>query len=181
MTEPIKLQLLFNENTERDQQKFSFKYVWKKSFNDLKKALIYAILFLSLGFFPLKDFVGSPFPYIFKYIGFLYIGYAFILVYQYFVAKRKTNKLIEENINDFKTRDVNMHFITLNQNNIVIGNPLNTISSIWEKTNYILVDKYLILSMLNGSLYFTFTSSEFKEGDYQTLIDYLQKYSKQQN
>lgn len=139
---------------------------------------MYAILFLSLGFFPLKGFVGSPFSYIFKYIGFLYIGYAFILVYQYFVAKRKTYKLIEENINDFKTRDVNMHFITLNQNNIVIENPLNTISSIWEKTNYKIVDKYIILNILNNSLQFIFTSSEFKEGDYQTLIDYLQKNSK---
>ncbi|WP_223606612.1 hypothetical protein [Chryseobacterium sp. OSA05B] len=181
MIEPIKLQLLFNENTEKDQQKFFFNHVWRKSFNDIKKALIYAILFLSLGFFPIKGFIGSPFPYIFKYAGFLYIGYAFILVYQYFTAKRKAFRLIDENINDLKKRDLNMHYIILNQNSIVIQNPLNTLSSVWEKTNYKFVDQYLILSTLNNTLHFIFNSSQFKNDDYQTLIDCLQKNSKQQN
>lgn len=182
MIEFIKLQLLFNENTEKDQQKSFFKHVWKKSFNDIKKALIYAILFLSLGFFPIKGFVGSPFPYIFKYAGFLYIGYAFILVYQYFTTKTKTYKLIDENINDLKKRDLNMHSITLNQNIITIENPLNTISSVWEKTNYKFIHKRLIISTLNNTLHFIFTSSQFKnDDDYQTLINCLQQYSKQKD
>ncbi|MDQ0067978.1 hypothetical protein [Chryseobacterium lathyri] len=181
MPEFTKLTLLFDENTERDNQQFFFKYIQKKTFSELKKSVIYAVIFLCLGFFPLEGLQKSPIPYIFKYLGFIYIGYIYYLVYQYFASKKKTYKSIEDTIKELKKKDENLYSITLDENNISIENPFNTINSVWEKTSYKFIDKYLILSTLNGYLSFIFTSFEFKNNDYQILLDYLQKNSKQIN
>jgi len=75
MDEPIKLQLYFNENTEWENQKFFFRYTWKKHLAELKKAIIYTVLFLTLGFVPLKAIDLGPVSIIFKYGSFLFIGY----------------------------------------------------------------------------------------------------------
>lgn len=180
MNENTIIEFLFNENIERENQKFFFKYAWKKNFTELKKAIIYAVIFLTIGFVPLKGFDQNAIPYIFKYVGFLYIGYIFLLNYQYVHSKKKTDKIIEENIKDFKNSNDQTVRIVLNETSLEIKSTFNTFGSIWEKTSYKFVDDYLIVQMLKGGLNFIFTKPEFNNFDYDILLNYLQKYSKQQ-
>lgn len=180
MTENITIEFPFNEKIEREHQHFFFKYVWKRNFTELKKAIIYVIIFLTIGFLPLKGFDGNAIPYIFKYIGFLCIGYIFLLVYQYLVSKKKTYKIIEENIKDFKDSHNQTVYIILNETSLEIKSTFNTFGSNWEKTNYKFVDNHLIIGMLRSSLNFVFTKPEFNNSDYDILLNYVQKYSKQQ-
>ncbi|MCQ9641757.1 hypothetical protein MP478_20440 [Chryseobacterium sp. WG14] len=177
MNEFIKIELEFNEKLERKGQQFFFQYVWKKSFSKLKKTIFLGLLFLGIGFLPLEEFDTSPIPYIFKYIGFLYVGFFLLLIIQYFKSKKKTYRLIEEQIDDFIQKDREPNSISLDKNNITIENPFNTIRSIWDKTSYQFVDEYLILNILNDRLCFIFTEAEFKENDYQVLKDFIQQYS----
>lgn len=180
MNENTIIKFLFNENIERENQKFFFKYVWRKNFTELKKAIIYAVIFLTIGFIPLKGFDQNAIPYIFKYIGFLYIGYIFLLTYQYVLSKKKTDKIIEENIKDFKNSNDQTVRIVLNETSLEIKSNFNTFGSIWEKTSYKFVDDYLIVQMLKGGLNFIFTKPEFNNSDYDILLNYLQNHSKQQ-
>jgi len=55
----------------------------------------------------------------------------------------------------------------------------NNFGSVWNKINYKLVDGYLIVGLLKGNLNFVFTKNEFNNSDYETLVNYLQKYSRQ--
>ncbi|RXM40604.1 hypothetical protein BOQ62_05305 [Chryseobacterium sp. CH21] len=177
MDEFIKLQLYFNENIERENQKFFFQYTWKKHFVELKKAVIYAVIFLALGFFPLKFLNLGPVSVIFKYGSFLFIGYIFFLLYQYFSTKNKTFNLIDEQIENLRSKHHESSFITLHKDCITVKNPFNTINCIWDKTHYKMVDQYLILNMVNNKINFVFTEAEFKENEYKILIDFLQRYS----
>ncbi|KMQ70086.1 hypothetical protein [Chryseobacterium koreense] len=179
MNEKTIIEFLFNENTERASQKFLFKYIWKKNFTELKKSIIYAVIFLTVGFLPLKGFDKNAVPYIFKYIGFLYIGYIFLLIYLYKYSKKKTDKIIEETIKDFKNSNDQTVRIILKENSFEITNVFNVFGSIWEKTSYKFVGDYLIVQMLEDRLSFIFTKREFNNSDYDILIKYLQKYSKQ--
>ncbi|WP_300686564.1 hypothetical protein [Chryseobacterium sp.] len=176
MGESIKLQLYFNENIERENQKFFFQYTWKKHLGELKKVILYTILFLSLGFLPLKSLNLGPVTVIFKYGSFLFIGYITLLLYQYFIAKNKTFNLIEEQIENLRRTHDEISFITLHQDSITVKNPFSTINCVWEKTNYKIVDQYLILNIQN--INFIFTKSEFKENEYQIFLDFILQYSK---
>ncbi|MET3538768.1 hypothetical protein [Chryseobacterium limigenitum] len=180
MNENTIIEFLFNENIERENQKFFFKYVWRKNFTELKKAIIYSVIFLTIGFLPLKGFDQNAIPYIFKYIGFLYIGYIFLLTYQYVLSKKKTDKIIEENIKDFNNSNDQTVRIDLNETSLEIKSTFNTFGSIWEKTSYKFVDDHLIVQMLKGGLNFIFTKPEFNNSDYDILLNYLQNHSKQQ-
>lgn len=181
MNENITIEISFNEKIERENQKFFFKHIWKKNFRELKKAVIYAIIFLAIGFFPLKDFDQSAVPYIFKYVGFLYIGYIFLLLYQYLISKKKSYQLIEEYIEDFKASNNQISYIILNDTSLEIKNTFHTFGSVWAKTSYQLVDQYLIIGIVKDRLNFVLTKQEFNNSDYDTLLHYLQKYSKKNN
>ncbi|MDN3691132.1 hypothetical protein QWZ06_02060 [Chryseobacterium tructae] len=181
MNESIKLEISFNENVEREHQKFFFRYTWRKGFTELKKAIIYAIIFLFLGFFSQSKFINNnPASTIFRYAGFIFLGYIFLLLYQYFTRKKKFHELIEEQINDLKRKDEKASFVILNQDDITMENSLSTIRSIWSKTSYKLINQYLIVSILNNSLHFVFTETDFKENDYKTFMDFLEQYSKKE-
>lgn len=180
MNESIKLELPFNENREREHQKFFFQYSWKTGFTELKKAIFYALLFLSLGFSRLNFIQNNPASAVFKYAGVVFIGYIFLLLYQYFARKKKFHESLEAQINDFKQKDEKTSFIILNKDNITIENSLSTIGSIWSKTSYKLIDKYLILSMINSNINFVFSESDFKESDYKTFTSFLEQYSKKE-
>jgi hypothetical protein len=178
MDESIKLHLYFNENIERENQKFFFQYTWKKHFIELKKAIIYTVLFLVLGFLPVRPLNLGPVSVIFKYGSFLFAGYIFFLLYQYFSARNKTFNLIEEQIDELRRKQNEVSFITLHKDSITVKNPFNTINCVWDKTHYKMVDQYLILNMINKNMNFIFTKSEFKENEYKILLDFLQQYSK---
>ncbi|UZT95922.1 hypothetical protein ODZ84_11755 [Chryseobacterium fluminis] len=61
MSEGIIIEIPFNEKIERENQRFFFKYLWKRKTTELKKAVIYSIIFLAIGFAPLNDFKQSPY------------------------------------------------------------------------------------------------------------------------
>lgn len=180
MNESIKLEVPFNENREREHQKFFFQYSWKKEFTELKKAIFYALLFLSLGFSRLNFIQNNPASTVFKYAGVIFLGYIFLLLYQYLTRKKKFYESLEAHINDFKRKDEKTGFIILNKDNITIENSLSTIGSIWSKTSYKLVDNYLILSIINNNINFVFSESDFKENDYKTFTSFLEQYSKKE-
>ncbi|UCA57945.1 hypothetical protein KB553_12855 [Chryseobacterium rhizoplanae] len=180
MNESIKLEIPFNETAEREHQQFFFRYTWKNHFTELKKAILYAIIFLFLGFFSQSKLINnSPASSIFRYGGFIFLGYIFLLLYQYFIRKKKVYKSIEEMINDFKSKDEKASFIILNKEDITIENSFSTIGAVWEKTSYKFVDKYIILSIINSNINFIFTKADLKEHDYNTLTGFLEEYSKQ--
>jgi hypothetical protein len=104
----------------------------------------------------------------------MFLGYIFLLVYQYFTTKNTTYKLVEQQINDY-TQQKKESSIILNKEVITIEDPFNTIGSTWSRTNYKIIDQFLILNVLNNRLSFIFTKSEFKNSDYEILIDFLQK------
>lgn len=180
MDESLKLQISFNEDTENKNQKFFFQYLWKKHFAELKKVIIYAILFLALGFLPLEFLNLGPVANIFKYGGVLFSGYIFLILYYYFRSKNKTFKLVEEQIDDLRKMKDKISFITLHQDSITFKNPLITINCIWDKTTYKIIDRYLIVNILNNKISFILTESEFKENEYNILLDFLQEYSKKE-
>lgn len=169
------IEFIFNEKLERENQNFYFKYVWKKNFRELKKAIIYAIIFLTIGFLPLQNFDKSAFPYIFKYFGFLFIGYIFLLIYQYFTFKKRFQIEVDKIIKKYKQKNES-HFIILNSEYIEFKNPFTTIMSVWENTSYIILDDYILISPINN-LYYITHKSEITIDQFKIIIDYLQKYS----
>ncbi|WP_250255493.1 hypothetical protein [Chryseobacterium sp. Marseille-Q3244] len=179
MNESIKLEVPFNETAEREHQQFFFRYTWKNGFTELKKAILYAIVFLCLGFSPSKLITSTPASAVFRYGGFIFLAYIFLLLYQFFTRKKKFHASIEEQINDFKQKDEKFSFIILNKDHITLENSLNTIGSIWSRTSYKFVDKYLILSILTNAN-FIFTENDFKENDYKVLKSFLEQYSKEE-
>ncbi len=49
------IEFAFNEKSEKENQNFYFKYVWKKRFKSWLKITICAIIFLFLGFYPIEN------------------------------------------------------------------------------------------------------------------------------
>ncbi|MDM1554300.1 MULTISPECIES: hypothetical protein [Chryseobacterium] len=181
MNESIKLELPFNENSEREHQKFFFHHTWKNGFTELKKAIFYALLFLLLGFSSLNFIQNNPASTVFRYGGVVFLGYIFLLLYQYFTRKKKFSESVEEQINDLKQKDEKSTFIILNKDHITMENSLSTIGAVWSKTSYQFIDKYLILSVINNNLNFVFSETDFKENDYKTFVAFLGQYSKNEN
>lgn len=98
-------------------------------------------------------------------------------MYQYVHSKKKINKSIAEDIRDLQNSS-QTSYIILNKDFIEIKNAFNSFGSVWEKTSYKLVDTYLIVNFLKGSLNFIFTRTEFNNMDYDFLIDHLKQHSK---
>jgi len=169
------IEFTFNEKSERQNQNFYFKYVWKEKSKELKKAILYAIIFLSIGFLPLQHFENSVFPSIFKYFGFLFIGYVFLLIFQYYTSRKRFQKEADHMIEKYKQKN-EAHFIILDDEYIEFKNPLTTIKSIWETTSYIISGEYILISPLNN-LYYIIHTSETIGDQFKIIINYLQKYS----
>lgn len=177
MSETITIKIPFNERIERENQNFYFKYVWSKAFNGWKRIIISTLVFLFLGFYPIKNFETNLIFYIFKYGGIFLCGYCFILIYQYFNSKKKYKQQVEELINEFKAKN-EYSFIILNGQNIEFKNSFNTVSSIWGKVTYIKINDFIFINVISN-FHFIINKSEFKNDDFETILNYLQKYSKQ--
>ena len=175
MTEEIIINLLFNEKIERDNQNFYFKYVWKKIFKNWLKITITAIVFLFLGFYPIKDFDTNLMYYFFRYGGIFAAGYSLILIKQYFNSNKNFKKEVEKIIEGYKALD-SQHSITLNEYAIEFKNPLMTINSAWINTSYIISGDYILVSPIK-SLNFIIHKSEVNDQNFETIINFLHKKS----
>ncbi|ALR31464.1 hypothetical protein ATE47_13470 [Chryseobacterium sp. IHB B 17019] len=178
MNENITIELSFNEKFERENQNFYFKYVWSKSFKGWIRIIIFTLVFLLLGFYPIKNFETSLLFYLFRYGGIFLCGYCFILIYQYFISKRKFKKEADKIITEYKNKNESS-FIILDQKSIEFKNPFTTVNTIWEKISYIKLNDYIFVNAISN-LYFIINKSELKDGEFEILLNYLQKYSQQQ-
>lgn len=179
MSETITIEIPFNEQFERQNQNFYFKYIWNRTIKSWKKNLIITLVFSFLGFYPIKNFDTNLIHYLFKYGAVFLWGYSFILVYQYFVSKKKFKKETEQIISDFKAKD-EPSFIILNDHSVEFKNVFYTVCSVWEKVSYIRSKDTIIINPLN-TLSFIIQKAEFKNGEFDIILNYLQKYSKQQD
>ena len=180
MNNSVQLEVTFNENRERESQKFFFQYAWRKHFLRLKIVSVCAVLFLLISFLPINQFKESIISYLFKFFGFLCIGYVCLVGIRYFASKRQTDHLIEKRINDLKQLQEKTSFVILNEESITIKKPTNMVGSHWNKTSYKMIGKYIILNLLQNKINLIFTASGFEGSDYNTFKDFVQKYSQQQ-
>ena len=176
MNESITIELPFNEAIERENQNFYFKYVWNKAFKSWKRIIVFTFLFLLLGFYPIKNFETNLLFYFFKYGGIFLCGYCFILIYQYFISKKKFKKELENLISEYKAQR-HTSFMILNEKSIEFTNQSNSISSVKEKIYYTKQNDFLIINPLS-SVYFIINKSECKNNEFETILSYLEKYSK---
>lgn len=176
MTEDIIINLLFDERIERDNQNFYFKYVWKKAFKGWAKIMALTFVFLFLGFYPIENFDTNLLYYLIKYTGIFLCGYCFILIYQYFVSKKKFKIEVDKIISEYKNGDESF-YIRLSNKEIEFKNPFNKISSVWEKTSFLLHDNYLLINPVSN-LHFIINKSEVHDNEFETIYKMLQKYSK---
>ncbi|MCY0970320.1 hypothetical protein [Chryseobacterium wangxinyae] len=155
MTEDIIINLKFNENIERDNQNFYFKYVWKKAFKSWIKIIVFTftVVFLFLGFYPIENFDTNLLYYIIKYMEIFLSGYRFILIYQYFASKKKFKNEVESIIAEYKETD-QISYIGMNDKEIEFKNPFNTISSVWGKTSFLLQDNYLLINPIKLTFHY---------------------------
>lgn len=181
MNNSVQLEVTFNENRERESQKFFFQYTWRKHFSKLRIVTICAILFLLIGFLPISELNESIISYLFKFLGILCIGYICLVIIQYLISKKQTSHLIEKRINDLKQIQEKTSFIILNEESVTIKKPTNIVGSHWNKTSYKIIGKYIILNLLQNKITLIFTTSGFTGSDYDTFKDFVQKYSQQQN
>ncbi|MBL1219319.1 hypothetical protein JET18_00595 [Chryseobacterium sp. L7] len=179
MNEIIKIEIPFNETFERQNQNFYFKYVWGKALKNWWKIVLFTLVFLFLGFYPIENFDKNLIHYIFKYGGVFFCGYCFILFNHYFVSRKKFKKETEEIIAELKAKN-ETSFIILNDHSIEFKNVFNTICSVWEKVFYVRSNDTVIINPINN-LSFIIQKSEFKNDEFEIILNYLQKYSKQQN
>lgn len=179
MNETIKIEIPFNETFERQNQNFYFKYVWGKTLKNWWKIVLFTAVFLFLGFYPIENFDKSLIYYICKYVGIFFCGYCFILINHYFVSRKKFKKDVDQIIADFKAKN-EPSFITLDNYNIEFKNVFYTISSVWEKVSYVRSNDTIIINTIN-TLSFIIQKSEFKNNEFDVILNYLEKYSKQQN
>ncbi|MBV8328140.1 hypothetical protein [Chryseobacterium sp.] len=154
-----------------------FRYIWQKHIAEIKKAALYTVLFLILGFVPLKAIDLGPVSIIFKYGTFVFVGYISLLIYQYFTSKKNAYSLIKKQSDDFKNMKDQSNDILLHPNHITVKFPLTTIECSWEKTNYKIIDQYLIVTMLDNRIRLIFTNAQCKENEYKTLLNFVQQYS----
>ncbi|MBB6372606.1 hypothetical protein [Chryseobacterium shigense] len=179
MNETITIQIPFNEKFERQNQDFYFKYVWGKTIKNWWKIALFTLVFLFLGFYPIENFDKNLLYYICKYVGIFLFGYCSILVNHYFVSRKKFRKEIDQIIADFKAKNESS-FIILDDNSIKFKNVFYTISSVWEKVSYIESNDTIIINPIN-TLSFIIQKPEFKNNEFDIILNYLQKYSKKQN
>jgi len=175
MTEDIIIHLPFNEKFERDNQNFYFKYVWREAFKSWWKILVLTVILLFLGFYPIENFETNLLFYLIKYMGVFLCGYCFILIYQYFVSKKKFKTEVNNIITEYKNTEESSH-IRINDKELEFKNPFNTISSIWEKTSFLIQDNYLVINMISN-LKFIINKNELREDEFETLYQFLLKYS----
>jgi hypothetical protein len=174
MEENIKLELLFDEKIERRNQKFYFKFLWRKKFIELRKIFILAIFLLFLGFYPIKNLDQNLLYYIAKYGGVFLMGYVLLFVYSYFKSKKKTCSKIEKLIDEFKNTE-NNNYIQLTDKKLEVRNQFYSVDSIWNKTNYKIVNSFLLLSFFEINLNYVFTKEEFKNAEYETFFNFFRK------
>lgn len=129
------IEFAFNEKSEKENQNFYFKYVWKKRFKSWLKITICAIIFLFLGFYTIENFDTSFLYYYFKYGVIFLVGLSITLIVNYFNSKKKFKKEINKKIEKFKFKD-DPHFIILNEKEIEFKNPSTTIN-LFGKTLHI--------------------------------------------
>lgn len=171
------IELTFNEKLERENQNFYFKYIWSKILKTWIKITVCAIIFLFLGFYPIKYFDRSFFYYFFKYGGIFLAGYSLILVNHYFSSKKKFKIEVNKLIGKFKTKN-EPHFTIINDQYIEFKNPLITIKSTWENTSYVISGDYILISPVNN-LNYIIHKSEVSNNEFQIIKEHIQKYSKQ--
>lgn len=179
MNGAVTIEIPFNETLERQNQNFYFKHVWGKTIKNWWKIALFTVVFLFLGFYPIENFDKSLIYYLFKYGAIFLCGYCFILVNHYIVSKKKFGKEVNQIIADFKAKN-EPSFIILNDSSIEFKNVFYTISSIWEKVSYIKSNDTLIINPINA-LSFIIQKAEFKNDEFDIILNYLEKYSKQQN
>ncbi|MGK6343951.1 hypothetical protein ACMGDK_17155 [Chryseobacterium sp. DT-3] len=179
MNETIKIEIPFNEIFERQNQDFYFKYVWGRTLNNWWKIVLFTAVFLFLGFYPIENFDKNLIYYICKYGGIFLSGYCFILVYQYFTSKKKFKKEVDLIMDNLKAKN-EPSFITLANYSIEFKNVFYTISSVWEKVSYVKSHDTIIINVIS-TLSFIIQKSEFKNNEFDIILNYLEKYSKQQN
>ncbi|KFF22775.1 hypothetical protein [Chryseobacterium sp. JM1] len=179
MNESITIEIPFNETFERQNQNFHFKYVWNKTLKNWWKIAIFTLVFLFLGFYPIENFDKNLIHYIFKYGGIFFCGYCFILINHYFVSRKKLKKEVDKIITEFKPKN-QPSFIILNDHSIEFKNIFYTICCVWEKVSYIRSNDTIIISPIN-TLSFIIQKAEFKNDEFDIVLNYLAKYSKQQN
>lgn len=179
MNETITIEIPFNETFERQNQNFYFKYVWSKTIKNWWKIAVFTLIFLFLGFYPIENLDKSPIYYIFKYGGIFFCGYCFILINHYFVSRKKFKKEVDQIIADFRAKNESS-FIILNDNSIEFKNVFYTVSAVWDKVSYVKSNDTLIINAINA-LSFIIQKQEFKNDEFDIILNYLQKYSKQQH
>ncbi|WP_449389182.1 hypothetical protein [Chryseobacterium lineare] len=178
MKENITIEITFNEEIERENQNFYFKYVWSKTFKEWKKIIVITFVFLFLGFYPIKNFDTNLLFYLFRYGGIFLFGLLLTVIYQYFISKKKFKKQVEDLISEFKTID-KPSYVSMNEEKIEFKNPVNTFSSIWEKVSFVKIDNFILINVINN-LHFIINKSEFTNDEFGTILDYLEKYAKHQ-
>lgn len=176
MNEDIIINLSFNEKNERDNQNFYFKYVWDKVFKFRTRIIVMTVVFLYLGFYPIENFNTNLLYYIIKYLGIFLGGSCLVITYRYFVSKKKFKVEVEKIIAEYKLKSEISH-IRLNDKGIEFKNPINTICSIWEKTTYDLKDNHLVINPISN-VNFIISKTEVMDNEFETILSFLQKYSK---
>lgn len=176
MDNRIIIELSFNEKMERQNQNFYFKYIWKKIFKGWIRIIILTSVFLFLGFYPIENFDTNLLYYLIKYMGIFLCGYCFILIYQYFNSKKKFKIEIEKIIQELQKKHGSF-YIKLSSEELELSNPHYTIKCIWDKTSYSLIEDYLIIHTISN-LNYIFNKTELENNDFETLINYLERFSK---
>ena len=180
MHEIITLQLDYNENIERENQTFFFKLGWKKYFKDWKKLVIFTLVLLFLGFYPIKNFDTNLIYYVFRFGAIYLLIYWILIVLSYIKAKKAFQIKLNQMITELSKGDQNLFSIILDDISIRIKNPFNDFSSVWDKTNYQLVENRIIITFLNTTVNFVLNKSEFRNTDFEILKNHLQIKSSEQ-
>lgn len=181
MNEIITLVLNYNESIERNNQTFFFKLGWKKHFQEWKKIVILTIIFVFLGFYPIKNFDTNLIFYVFRFGAIYFLIYWILIALSYIKAKRAFQIKLNQMITELRKADQNLFSIVLDDISIRIKNPFNDLSSVWDKTDYQLVENKIVITFLNTSLNFVLDKSEFINSDFEVLKKYLRQNSKEKN
>lgn len=95
-------------------------------------------------------------------------------------AKKAFQIKLNQMMKELSNADRDLFSIILNDNLIEIKNPFNNFSSVWDKTNFQLVEKRIIITFLNTTVNFILDKSEFKNSDFEILKDFLHTKSSEQ-
>ena len=180
MGETKTIELIFNEEIERDNQTFFFKLGWKKYFKDWKTLLIVTLVIVFLGFFPIKNFDTNLIYYLFRFGAIYLLIYWIIMLRSYMKAKKAFQIKLNQMMTELSNADKNLFCIILNDNLIEIKNPFNNFSSVWDRTNFKLIENRIIITFLNTTVNFVLDKSEFKNTDFEILKNFLHTKSSEQ-